>query len=118
MKRQQKKQQNSNSVSAALHGWYRQALKHTKYRWVVILGTLLYLASPIDLSPDVLPILGWNDDGLIASLLVAEVSQLMTETLKRRRNFSTTDNAVKTEVETVVDTDNIKTINVEAISVS
>ena len=46
------------------------------------------------------------------------VSQLMTETLKRRRNFSTTDNAVKTEVETVVDTDNIKTINVEAISVS
>ena len=42
----------------------------------------------------------------------------MTETLKRRRNFSTTDNAVKTEVETVVDTDNIKTIIVEAISVS
>ncbi len=118
MKRQQKKQKN-NSVSTALHSWYRQALKHSKYRWVVILGTLLYLVSPLDISPDVFPILGWIDDGLIASLLVTEVSQMMTESFKRRRNMSATANGTaKTEVETVIDTDNVKTINVEAVSVS
>jgi len=129
MKRQQtrrQKQQKNNGISSALHSWYRQALKNTKYRWAVILGTLLYLVSPIDISPDVFPIIGWIDDGLIASLLITEVSQLMTEQLKRRRNFITsettvnsiTDSTLETEVETVVDTDNIKTINVEAVSVS
>ncbi|MEL6938911.1 MAG: YkvA family protein [Cyanobacteria bacterium J06598_1] len=109
-----KKQQKNNSISAALHGWYRKALKHTKYRWVVILGTLFYLVNPFDISPDMIPILGWIDDGLIASLLITEVSQIVSKELKRKQSFSTTTN---TEVETVIDPDSIKTINVEAVSV-
>ena len=113
-----KKQQKNNRISAALHNWYRKALKHSKYRWVVILGTLLYLASPLDISPDVFPVLGWIDDGLIASLLVTEVSQLMSEELKRRRNATSSSKTTTTEVETVIDTDKVKTINVEAVSVS
>ena len=115
MKRQQKKQQNSNSVSAALHGWYRQALKHTKYRWAVILGTLFYLVNPFDISPDFLPILGWIDDGLIASLLISEVGQIISEELKRKQLFNAT---ATTEVETVIETADVKTINVEAVSIS
>ncbi len=100
--------------SSILHSWYRKALKHTKYRWLVILGTLLYLVSPLDISPDAFPIIGWIDDGIIASLLIAEVSQLVTEELKKKQLFNTS----KTDVETVVEMDNIKTITVDAVTVS
>lgn len=100
--------------SSILHSWYRKALKHTKYRWLVILGTLLYLVSPLDISPDAFPIIGWIDDGIIASLLIAEVSQLVTEELKKKQLFNTS----KTDVETVVEMDSIKTITVDAVTVS
>ena len=39
--------------------------------------TLVYLFSPIDISPDVFPIVGWIDDGILITLLIAEVSQLL-----------------------------------------
>ncbi|MGB3789117.1 MAG: DUF1232 domain-containing protein [Phormidesmis sp.] len=101
--------------SGILHNWYRKALKHTKYRWLVILGTLLYLVSPLDISPDAFPIIGWIDDGIIASLLISEVSQLVAEELKKKQLFN---NTIKTDIETVIDTDNVKTITVEAVTVS
>ncbi|MEO0647017.1 MAG: YkvA family protein [Cyanobacteria bacterium J06650_10] len=113
--KKQNKQQNRNSISNALHNLYRKALKHTKYRWVVILGTLFYLVNPFDISPDFLPVLGWIDDGLIASLLISEVGQIVSEELRRKQIFDAT---TKTEIETVIETDNIKTINVEAVSIS
>ena len=31
---------------------------------------VVYVVSPIDLIPDVIPVLGWLDDGLIAYLLL------------------------------------------------
>jgi len=114
-----KKQQKNNGISAAIHHWYRKALKHTKYRWVVILGTLFYLVNPFDISPDVLPIIGWIDDGVIVSLLITEVGQIMSEELKRKRLFQTTQEMQnETNVETVLETDNIKTITVEAVALS
>lgn len=34
---------------------------------LIIAGVLLYLASPIDLIPDIAPIIGWLDDvGILA----------------------------------------------------
>ena len=111
--RKPQKQRKNNSISNALHSWYRSALKNTKYRWAVILGTLFYLVNPFDISPDFLPILGWIDDGLIVSLLISEVGQIVSEELKRKQIFTT-----KTEIETVIETDKIKTINVEAVTVS
>lgn len=89
------------SLSTALHELYRKALKHTKYRWVVILGTLVYLVSPLDISPDVFPVLGWIDDGVVVSLLVTEMSQLMTEQLKRKRQA--TDDEIDSQQAITVD---------------
>lgn len=66
----------------SLYNWYRDAMRNPKYRWWVILGSAAYLISPIDISPDIFPIVGWIDDGIIAGLLVAEISQLMLERLK------------------------------------
>lgn len=69
----------------SFYNWYRVTLRNTKYRWVVILGSLIYLVSPLDISPDFLPIIGWLDDGIIATILVTEVSQLLIEGLNRRK---------------------------------
>jgi len=63
---------------------YRLLLGHPVARWVVILGSVVYLISPIDLSPDVIPILGWVDDGVLAALLATGITELV---LERRRNM-------------------------------
>lgn len=122
MKKQSKQTKSSapkQHFSTALHGLYRQALKHTKYRWIVILGTLLYLVSPLDISPDVFPVLGWIDDGLVVSLLVSEVGQMMAEQLKRKRSFASDafSDAFRAEPFNAETSDDAKTITVEAVSV-
>lgn len=63
---------------------YRQLIRHPKYRWAILIGTMLYLVSPLDISPDVFPVVGWLDDGLIATLAITEVTQLL---LDRKRNL-------------------------------
>ncbi|MFM7471079.1 MAG: YkvA family protein [Nodosilinea sp.] len=69
----------------AMMGWYRQLIRNTRYRWVVLLGTLIYLISPLDIAPDWIPIFGWIDDGVLATLAITEVTQLLVD---RRRDFS------------------------------
>ncbi len=66
----------------SIYNWYRDVIRNPKYRWWIIGGTLLYLISPIDISPDFLPVIGWIDDGIIATLLVAELSQMLLDRLK------------------------------------
>jgi len=68
----------------ALYGFYRNAIRNPKYRWWIILGTLVYLLSPFDISPDMLPIAGQIDDVLLVTLMFTEVSTLLMEKIKRR----------------------------------
>ncbi len=77
----------------SIYNWYRSVIRNPKYRWWIIAGTLVYLLSPIDIAPDFLPIIGWIDDGIIASLLVAELSQFLLERLKAGKS-STPDQGV------------------------
>ncbi|TVQ12302.1 MAG: DUF1232 domain-containing protein [Leptolyngbya sp. DLM2.Bin27] len=58
---------------------YSSLLKHPRYRWLVMGASLLYLVSPIDVSPDVIPILGWIDDGLVATLLATSITQVLLD---------------------------------------
>ncbi|MEO0948934.1 MAG: YkvA family protein [Cyanobacteria bacterium J06641_5] len=53
--------------------WYRELIRNPKYRIWVILGTLAYLVSPIDISPDVFPIVGQIDDVALLGLLFTEL---------------------------------------------
>lgn len=32
------------------------------FAWVIIAVAILYILSPIDIIPDVIPVLGWSDD--------------------------------------------------------
>jgi uncharacterized membrane protein YkvA (DUF1232 family) len=70
---------------AKFYGWYKSTLRNTKYRWLIVAGSLIYLLSPIDISPDFLPIVGWIDDGILATLLVTELSQIALEALNQRQ---------------------------------
>lgn len=91
-----------NNIVQSFYNWYRNTIRNPKYRWWLILGTFLYLFSPIDIAPDFLPVLGWIDDAVVMTLLVSEVSQLLVDQVKLRQsqNSNSTSNGNK-ESETV-----------------
>jgi uncharacterized membrane protein YkvA (DUF1232 family) len=69
-----------------LYEGYRWLLRESKYRWIVILGSFIYLFSPFDISPDMFPVVGWIDDGLVLTLLMSEVSQILLDKVKARKD--------------------------------
>lgn len=96
----------------SVYNWYRDVIRNPKYRWWIIGASLLYLISPIDIAPDFLPIVGWIDDGVIATLLVAELSQVLLTRLKSGKDGNTTETSTTTGQATK-DT----TVDVDAVSV-
>lgn len=97
----------------SLYAWYRNLLRNPKYRWWVIIGTLAYLISPIDIAPDFIPIIGQVDDVLLLTLLVSEVSGLVIEGWKARKGDVDTT-APNTNQDS---TSTANTIDVDATSV-
>ncbi|MBE9180435.1 DUF1232 domain-containing protein [Oculatella sp. LEGE 06141] len=77
----------------SIYEWYGKLIRDPKYRWWIVLATLAYLVSPIDLIPDFLPIAGQLDDVFIASLLFAEVSQMLIGRIKDQRGTRSTGSA-------------------------
>ncbi|MFM6198593.1 MAG: YkvA family protein, partial [Dolichospermum sp.] len=69
----------------SLYTWYRNTLRNPKYRWWVIIGTVTYLISPFDISPDFIPIIGQIDDVLLLTLFVTEVSGLVIDGWKAKK---------------------------------
>ena len=59
----------------------------------------VYIISPVDLIPDVIPILGWLDDGLIAYVLIKLAFKFlpkdMYESLKAQFDKKGTNTGVK-----------------------
>ncbi|KST69085.1 YkvA family protein [Mastigocoleus testarum] len=97
----------------SVYEWYRSTLRNPKYRWWVILGTLVYLVSPIDIAPDFLPIVGQLDDVFLLTLLVTEVSGLVIEGFKSRQEKVDISNSTTSDDKGT----NHNTIDVDAISV-
>jgi uncharacterized membrane protein YkvA (DUF1232 family) len=81
-----------------IYNWYGKHLRTSKYRWLVIIGSLLYLITPLDISPDFLPMLGWLDDGMIATILITDFSELVQEYRNRRKKQ--TEDVVEVEYQT------------------
>ena len=65
----------------SLFKWYSAGLLNPRSRWWLIIGSLIYLLSPIDLSPDLLPFAGQIDDVILLIMLISGVSQLLTASL-------------------------------------
>lgn len=72
-----------------LHDLFRKLVRNPKYRWFILAGSLIYLVSPFDISPDVFPIVGWLDDGMIATLVVTEVAQILIDRRNAQKNKQT-----------------------------
>jgi uncharacterized membrane protein YkvA (DUF1232 family) len=68
-----------------LYDLYRKALRHSQWRWVIVVASLVYLVSPVDLSTDLLPVVGWLDDGVIVTILLTELSQVVLEQRQARK---------------------------------
>ncbi|MDR7898690.1 DUF1232 domain-containing protein [Thermosynechococcus sp. JY1334] len=77
---------------SGFYNWYRNVLRHPKYRWFIIAASLIYLLSPLDISPDLVPIIGQLDDVTVMVILASELTQLLVERIKSRRspNLTTT----------------------------
>lgn len=97
---------------SSLYTWYRDLLRNPKYRFWVVAGTLLYLLSPFDLLPDVFPIIGQVDDGILLTLFLTEVSSLVIESFKARRGDPKDENQPSANSNQSKDT-----IDVDAVSV-
>ncbi|MDY7005121.1 MAG: YkvA family protein [Cyanobacteriota bacterium] len=97
----------------SLYTWYRNTIRNPKYRWWIIAGTLAYVLSPFDISPDFIPVVGQIDDVAIVTLLVAEVSQMVVEYMKLRQGK---DVAVSPDLNKDSTTTNA-TVDVDAVSV-
>lgn len=91
----------------SIYTWYRNTIRNPKYRWWVILGTLLYFLSPIDIAPDFIPGIGQLDDVLLLTVLVSEVSQMAIEGFKKRQGQTVNPTQSATE----------QTVEVGAVSV-
>lgn len=93
----------------SLYNWYRDTLRNPKYRWWIVLGTLAYLVSPFDISPDFIPIGGQIDDFMIVTLLVTELSQVILDGFKARSQSKSVD--------VNLDSEDVKTVEVEVETV-
>jgi uncharacterized membrane protein YkvA (DUF1232 family) len=79
----------------SIYDWYRETIRNPKYRWWIILGTVAYILSPIDIAPDFIPVVGQLDDVLLMTLLVSEVSQVLIDRVKtmKGKDFATDEAA-------------------------
>jgi uncharacterized membrane protein YkvA (DUF1232 family) len=87
----------------SIYNWYRDTLRNPKYRWWLVLGTLVYVISPFDIAPDFIPIAGQIDDVILITLLVSEVSQFIIEMAKQKVAAKPTE----TDTKPVVDVDSV-----------
>jgi len=94
----------------SLYKLYSSALRHPQYRWLVIFGTLIYFLSPIDLSPDLFPIVGQFDDVVILGLF-------FTELFKAAIEFFQVKEIPVTPIKNDHDP-NLKTIDIDAVSIN
>lgn len=72
-------------LSKIVHSFVRNNIRNPKFRWFFIVASIAYLISPLDISPDVFPVVGLIDDGVLITLIASEVSQLLIERRKASR---------------------------------
>ena len=55
--------------------------------WAIaaIIGAIIYVVSPIDAMPDLIPIVGWLDDGAVVAVAVKALEEVIKAYIKYKR---------------------------------
>jgi uncharacterized membrane protein YkvA (DUF1232 family) len=93
---------------------YRRLLTHPKYGIWVMLASLLYLISPIDLSPDLLPLLGQIDDVALIVLMLSVATQWLSQQFLQQSPNADWDAETTQADETIRETVDVKAVEVDA----
>jgi len=80
-------------------------LRNPRFNWLILLASLVYLISPFDLLPDILPLLGQADDLVLLVFLIYNLLQNLPKVF----TFDQQNNQKETE--------DIKTIDVDATTI-
>lgn len=89
---------------------YRRLLTHPQYGIWVLLASFAYLISPIDISPDFIPLLGQIDDVALIMLMVSAGTQWLGQRMNPAE-------AEATEPSAADGRPSGQTIDVDAVSV-
>lgn len=50
-------------------------LQNPRYSWLVVIASVIYLLSPFDILPDILPFLGQIDDVILLTFVISNLLQ-------------------------------------------
>ncbi|MEM1310228.1 MAG: DUF1232 domain-containing protein [Cyanobacteria bacterium P01_D01_bin.71] len=89
---------------------YRRLLTHPRYGIWVLLGSLLYLISPIDISPDLIPLLGQIDDVALIVLMMTAASQWLSQQFLAAEDT----NVSRQEDDSVQETVDVKAVEIDS----
>ena len=67
-----------------------KAVKSGKYqvpKWAipVIIGAVIYVVSPLDAVPDIIPVAGWLDDGAVVAATVKALEEVIKAFIKYKK---------------------------------
>ena len=67
-----------------------KAVKSGKYqlsKWAIaaIIGAIIYIVSPLDVVPDIIPVAGWLDDGAVVAAAIASLGTVIASYLDYKR---------------------------------
>lgn len=60
--------------------------KMNKWNMSVIIGTIVYVISPLDAIPDIIPVLGWVDDVTIIGYAISKLSEEIAKYKDYKKN--------------------------------
>ena len=86
----------------SIYNSYGQWFHNPKYRLWMILGSLLYFLSPLDLSPDFIPIVGQIDDVILLTFFFTQIFNLMGNYFK---SLESNPDTHQEKVEQTIDVD-------------
>jgi uncharacterized membrane protein YkvA (DUF1232 family) len=93
---------------------YRRLLTHPQYGIWVMLASLLYLISPIDLSPDLIPLLGQIDDVALIVLMLSVATQWLSQRFLAAQSDANGSQNTPQADEDVRETVDVKAVEVDA----
>ena len=61
--------------------------EHPLLAWaiVAIIGAIIYVVSPIDVVPDIIPVAGWLDDGAVVTAAIGALGTVIASYLEYKK---------------------------------